>query len=160
MAQSPSHQFGQIIGLVLEAAIEPLLRDFAQQHGLYLDTKGTRPARRTRKLTWTDALQNKHDLDFVLERGGSDQDTGVPVAFIETAWRRYTRHSRNKAGEIQGALLALFDTYRSVSPFLGAVIAGEFTQGARDQLSSNGFSVSRFYIFLTLRSLLPLPSLR
>ena len=106
MAQSPSHQFGQIIGLVLEEALKPLLADFASEHGLYLDQKGARSARRTRKVTWTDALGNRHDLDFVLERGGSEQSIGVPAAFIETAWRRYTKHSRNKAGEIQGAVLA------------------------------------------------------
>lgn len=34
MAISPSHKFGQIIGDTLEAAILPLLIDFAKQHGL------------------------------------------------------------------------------------------------------------------------------
>jgi len=45
--------------------------------------------------------------DHVLERGGTDAMRGVPAAFIETGWRRCTKHSRNKAQEIQGAVLAL-----------------------------------------------------
>lgn len=53
---------------------------------------------------------NAHDLDFVLERGGSDDKIGMPAAFIETAWRRYTKHYRNNAQEIQGALEPLAET--------------------------------------------------
>jgi len=29
-------------------------------------------------------------------RGGTEGTLGVPIAFIESAWRRYTRHSNNK----------------------------------------------------------------
>ena len=42
MAESPSHRFGQIIGEVLETAVEPLLRQFAKGHGLFLDRHGAR----------------------------------------------------------------------------------------------------------------------
>jgi hypothetical protein len=87
---------------------------------------------------------NTHDLDFVLERGGSDGERGAPVAFIETAWRRYTKHSRNKAQEIQGAIEPLAETYRHAGPFKGAVLAGVFTDGALDQLRSLGFTVLFF----------------
>ena len=144
MAKSPSHRFGQIIGEALEAAIEPLLTRFSEQHGLYLDRKGRRPARRGKKVTWLDKNGNKHDLDFVLERGGSAEKTGGPVAFIETAWRRYTKHSRNKAQEIQGAIVPLSETYGASAPFLGAVLAGVFTEGALAQLRSLGFAVVYF----------------
>ena len=78
----------------------------------------------------TDLNGNEHDLDFVLERGGTATKRGIPVAFIETAWRRYTKHSRNKAQEIQGAIVPLFETYKRYHPLMGAILAGDFTPGA------------------------------
>jgi hypothetical protein len=96
------------------------------------------------KVSWTDLNGNKHDLDFVLERGGTPTKRGVPVAFIETARRRYTKHSRNKAQEIQGAIMPLFETHRRYHPFTGAVLAGVFTTGALNQLKSLGFAVAYF----------------
>jgi len=142
LAEAPGHQLGQIVGGVLEAAVEPVLRGIANELRLYLDTKGGRPARPGRKVTWTDELGNAHDLDFVLERGGTDEKTGVPAAFIEAAWRRYTKHSRNKVQEIQGALIPLRTTHRRAGPFVGAILAGDFTKGSIDQLTSNGFAVA------------------
>jgi hypothetical protein len=144
MARAPAHKFGQIIGNVLEGAIEPLLRQFAQRHSLYLDRVGARPARKGKKVAWTDLFGNTHDLDYVLERGGTAEKIGTPVAFIETAWRRYTKHSRNKAQEIQGAILPLVTTHRNAAPFIGVVLAGVFTDGALDQLRSRGFSILYF----------------
>jgi hypothetical protein len=141
MAESPAHRFGQIIGDVLEAAVEPLLLKFANDHGLYLDKKGKRVCRSGAKVSWTDLYKNMHDLDFVLERDGADAKQGRPAAFIETAWRRYTKHSRNKAQEIQGAILPLLETYRNDAPFAGAILAGVFTDGALTQLKSLGFSI-------------------
>lgn len=144
MAESLAHTFGQIIGNVLEDAIEPALQEFADEHGLYLDKKGPRKAREGRKVTWTDLYGNAHDLDFVLERGGTDEAVGTPVAFIETAWRRYTKHSRNKAQEIQGAIQALALTYKHCCPFTGVILAGVFTDGALNQLKSLGFHILFF----------------
>jgi len=144
MAISPSHKFGQIIGDTLEAAILPLLVKFAERHGLYLDRKGRRPCRKGLKCSWTDLHGNIHDLDFVLERGGTQFEKGTPVAFVETAWRRYTKHSRNKAQEIQGAVEPLAETYQHAGPFKGAVLAGVFTEGALEQLRSLGFTVLFF----------------
>lgn len=144
MAQSPAHRFGQIVGEVLEAAIEPLLERFAKKHSLYLDKKGDRPCRPGKKCSWQDHNGNKHDLDYVLERGGSRTKLGIPAAFIETAWRRYTKHSRNKAQEIQGAIGPLVETYKSAGPFTGAILAGVFTDGALTQLESLGFTVLYF----------------
>lgn len=143
MAESPSHQFGQIIGDVLEGALVPALQEFADRYNLYLDRRGPRPAREGSKVTWKDKNGNKHDLDFVLERSGTPNTIGTPVALIETAWRRYTKHSRNKAQEIQGAIMPLVETY-GTSPFIGVVLAGVFTQGALSQLSSLGFAVAYF----------------
>lgn len=141
MAQAPGHRLGQIIGDTLELAVGPPLQTFADQHGLYLDVHGERPARPGKKVTWKDDLGNKHDLDHVLERGGTDSQLGIPVAFIETAWRRYTKHSRNKAQEIQGAVLPLLTSWAEVKPFAGVVLAGVWTQGSLNQLRSNGFSI-------------------
>ncbi len=144
MAESLSHKFGQIIGDLLELAIEPYLQKFAKKNKLFLDKKGVRKARSGKKVSWTDSEGNKHDLDFVLERGGTENKIGIPVAFIESAWRRYSKHSRNKSQEIQSAIIPLTVKYRSSSPFIGVVLAGVFTQGALNQLKSQGFGVLYF----------------
>ena len=145
MAESPAHRFGQIIGSLLENVVRPQLEDFCQKQGLYLDhQKRDRPARRGRKVTWEDQFGNTHDLDFVIERNGTDETIGSPVAFIEVAWRRYTKHSRNKAQEIQGAILPLAEKYKWNNPFLGTVLAGAFTEASLAQLRSMGFQVLYF----------------
>ena len=145
MAKSPTHKFGQIIGFVLERAVAPHLAAIAAKHGLYLDKKGARKARGKRsKITWIDANQNAHDLDYVLERGGTAESIGVPVAFIETAWRRYTKHSRNKAQEIQGAIVPLRETHQRSAPFVGVILAGVFTAGALNQLRRLDFKTLFF----------------
>ncbi|MCG8413412.1 MAG: DNA methylase, partial [Pseudomonadales bacterium] len=145
MAQSPAHKLGQIIGNVIEEAIRTDLNEVAKRHGLYLDWNHPRSARDgKRKVSWKDNLGNSHDLDYVLEAGGSDNEIGVPKAFIEIAHRRYTKHSRNKAQEIQGAITPLATKYRDSRPFLGVVLAGIFTEGALQQLESNGFGILYF----------------
>jgi hypothetical protein len=141
MANSNAHKLGQIIGETFELAIYPVLKKFADDHELYLDIKGRRPARPTKKLTWKDINDNDHDLDFVLERNGSETCLGTPVAFIESAWRRYTKHSKNKAQEIQGALDPLAERFKLIKPLKGAILAGEFTNSSLDQLHSLGFGV-------------------
>lgn len=145
MAQSPSHRFGQIIGDLLERAIRPILEAVAENLRLYLDGKGKRKARAAKhKVAWVDGKGNTHDLDYVFESGGSDEQFGLPRAFIEIAWRRYTKHSRNKAQEIQGAILPLAERYSECHPFLGVVLGGVFTAGSLNQLRSHGFTVLYF----------------
>jgi hypothetical protein len=144
MAISYSHKLGQIIGESLENAMEPFLREFANKYNLYFDKKGHRSARTGTKLTWVDINQNKHDLDFVFEKDGTEHQIGKPVAFIECAWRRYTKHSRNKAQEIQGAIMPLFEKYKKTNPFIGVILAGEFTGNSLKQLKSLGFSILYF----------------
>lgn len=142
MAQSPSHKFGQIIGEVLESAIRPIMESVAKQQGLYLDTKHARNARGGKsKVAWVDGKGNSHDLDYVIEAGGTEDAVGVPKAFVEIAWRRYKKHSRAKAQEIQGAILPLAERYSDSHPFLGIVLAGEFTGASLKQLRSLGFHV-------------------
>ena len=144
MAQSPAHKWGQIIGDFIESSIEQRLEEFADQYNLYLVKRGERKARSGKKVIWTDNFGNTHDLDYVLEKDGTDEHIGEPVAFIEIAWRRYTKHSRNKAREIQGAVLPLYNKFAQSSPFIGAILAGAFTQTAVRQLESLGFNVLYF----------------
>ncbi|HUQ72240.1 MAG TPA: hypothetical protein VM165_22130 [Planctomycetaceae bacterium] len=144
MGEAAGHKFGQFIGEYCELAIEPLLREFADRHGLFLDKAGSRPARSGTKVKWIDAYGNSHNLDYVLERGGTQQHIGMPVAFIESAWRRYTKHSRNKAQEIQGAVLPIRDKHSFSAPFMGCILAGVYTAGALDQLRSSGFKLLYF----------------
>lgn len=145
MAASPSHKFGQIVGNLLEEILHPVLKEFCDKRGLYLDIKGKRAGvRNGKKVTWSDKYGNNHDLDFVIEKDGAINKKGRPVAFIEAAWRRYTKHSRNKAQEIQGAILPISDEYEWDKPFLGAVLAGEFTDSSLEQLHSVGFHVLYF----------------
>jgi hypothetical protein len=142
MAESYAHRWGQIIGDCFETFVREILADVARQYGLYLDFKRPRKARGGQnKVTWQDGFGNKHDLDYVLERGGTEETRGVPVAFIESAWRRYTKHSKNKAQEIEAAVMPVALTFARHQPFLGAVLAGEFTQNALQQLESKGFAV-------------------
>ncbi|MBD2690681.1 DNA methyltransferase [Anabaena catenula] len=146
MAQSPSHKFGQDLGklledIVLDDILKPQLLQFAQSKSYYLDWQHPRPARTGKKVTWEDKYKNRHDLDFVIEINGTDDQIGKPVAFIESAWRRYTKHSKNKAQEIQGAILPIIELHHLSAPFYGAVLAGDFTKPALDQLRNNGFAI-------------------
>lgn len=145
MANSPSHRFGQIIGDLLEEIIAPQLAQFCNERGLFLDKKGERKGvRKGKKVSWIDKYGNSHELDFVIEKGGTPYQRGRPLAFIETAWRRYTKHSRNKAQEIQGAILPIAEKYDWDKPFLGVILAGFFTNGSLTQMKTSGFDVALF----------------
>lgn len=145
VALSPSHRFGQIIGDLLEEVMGPQFEIFCSSRGLYLDKSGIRGAARDgKKVSWLDKYGNSHDLDFVIEKGGSASVRGRPLAFIEAAWRRYTKHSRNKAQEIQGAVLPIAEKYEWDKPFLGVILAGVFTSGSLTQMRTSGFEVALF----------------
>jgi len=142
MAESLAHRWGQIIGDSFEVFVRKILGEVARQHKLYLDFKRPRATRGGQgKVTWQDGYGNKHDLDYVLERGGTEDTLGVPIAFIESAWRRYTKHSKNKVQEIEAAVMPIALTFSRHQPFCGAVLAGEFTHNALHQLESKGFGV-------------------
>jgi hypothetical protein len=141
MAESAAHKWGQIIGDLLQLSLREELQKVADRHHLYLDYQRDRPARKGARVSWLDRYGNNHDLDYVFEKNGTDTVIGQPAAFIEVAWRRYTKHSKNKPQEIQGAILALAETYSHFRPFLGIILAGEFTQNAVTQLRSHAFNV-------------------
>lgn len=139
---SPGHKLGQMVGDFFEELLSEELVKLCNKHGFYCDKKGLRPKVRgnKKKVTWMDWNGNKHDLDYVIEKDGSMERRGTPVAFIELAWRRYTKHSRNKTGELEGSLLPLRDTYPSCR-FLGVILAGNYTEGGKRQLLSHGVEV-------------------
>ena len=142
MAKSPSHALGQIIGFAMEEAVYDILKDISRDYSLYLDKQGPRNIRKgLKKVTWIDYENNKHDLDFVLEKDGDNNKKGSPIAFIECAWRRYTKHSVNKAGEICNALVPLRETYKDYSPFLGVIVAGEWTSGGLSNMRQKGINI-------------------
>lgn len=145
MAKSPAHRFGQIIGDILEDTLYEYCLTIANNHNLYLDHKHARPAREDRKeVRWDDINGNTHKLDLVMEKDGSEESFGAPKAFIEVAWRRYTKHAKAKAQEISAAVKPLVAKYYESSPFFGAVLAGEFTETSLDQMRSEGFEVLYF----------------
>ncbi len=143
---APGHKLGQMVGNFFEKFVDTVLaarlEKLALEHHLYLDRKGLRKSVRgeLKKVSWLDNRGNKHDLDFVLEHGGSVETKGRPIAFVEAAWRRYTKHSINKSGEIEGALIHLRDSHRTCR-FVGAALAGEWTGGALKQMESRGITV-------------------
>lgn len=150
MATAPGHLLGQIIGNVMEEALQPVLQEMADRHDLFLDSKGPRPGVRPGALvTWEDDLGNTHDLDFVLERGGHAGKQGNPAAFIEAAWRRYTKHSKAKAQEIQGAVLPVIAKWNNVKPTPAAVVAGQWTAPSLQQMRSSGFVVLQLHFATT-----------
>lgn len=145
MAASPTHRFGQIIGDLLEVATVERVRPIVEQHNMYLDYNHPRPARGNEKIIhMKDSDGNVHDLDLVVEENGSEEKMGKPRAFIEVAWRRYTKHSKNKVQEISSAVLACAKRFENDAPFMGTVLAGEFTKNSLDQLASQGFVVVHF----------------
>jgi len=145
MATSPSHKLGELIGGFFEFSIVQYLKPIVSEKGFYLDYRHPRPARRNqREVIGIDGQGNKHKLDIVVEKGGSETKIGVPKAYIEMAWRRYKKHSKNKVQEIAGAIIPLVQTHAKEIPFYAAVLAGEFTDNAIIQLRSQGFFVLYF----------------
>lgn len=141
MATSQSHTLGEFIGSFFEDLMKKPIREFAEKNGLYFDTSGIRKARGGKKLTWKDVHGSQHDLDFVLEKNGTEEVIGEPIAFIELAWRRYTKHSKNKVQEIAGAVNPICEKYKLIKPFKGAILSGQFTESSLNQLKSDDFHV-------------------
>ena len=123
MASSPAHRFGQIIGDLVESTMINYLNDVAQDYSLYLDYRHPRKARNSQnEVIWVDINKNKHKLDIVMEDGGTEESFGIPRVFIEVAWRKYTKHSKNKVQEISGAIVPLIEKYGRYSPFYLSLI--------------------------------------
>lgn len=141
MARSHSHTLGEMIGNFFEDVMKGPIRELCAKYNVYFDSIGPRPARKGKKITWQDVNGNSHDLDYVIERNGTSANVGTPIAFIELAWRRYTKHSKNKAQEIAGAIIPITEKYSELAPFKGAILSGEFTESSLKQLENQGFHV-------------------
>ena len=146
MAVSVAHRVGELIGDFFEEAIVTYLAAFIENEaGYYLDYKHPRRARNNEAiLKGVDSEGNEHRLDIVIEKDGTEEVFGKPKAYIEIAWRRYKKHSKNKVQEIQGAIMPLVRTNEAEIPFYASVLAGEFTNNSMDQLKSLGFFVLYF----------------
>lgn len=144
MADSPSHKLGEYIGDFFEDSIVKYL-SVQIPKDYYLDYRHERVARKGGKeVIGIDKDGNKHKLDIVIEKNGSERDKGIIKAFIEMAWRRYKKHSKNKVQEISGAIIPLINTYAREMPFYAAILSGEFTENSIKQLESQGFYVLYF----------------
>lgn len=141
MAASQSHTLGEFLGTFFEDLMKEPIREFTERNRLYFDSYGLRKARKGKKLSWVDIHGSSHDLDFVIEKNGTETNIGTPVAFIELAWRRYTRHSKNKAQEISGAVNPICEKYKRLKPFKGAILSGLFTENSLNQLKNDDFHV-------------------
>lgn len=132
-AASSGHKIGQIIGdWWEERVILRLLQDVADNLNLYLDCRFVqRTIRPGSKVLWKDDQGNNVDYDFVLEIGGTDTQLGTPVAFIESFWRRGSRHSKDKARDDTNKLLPMRATYPTAR-FLSIAACGEFTKPASE----------------------------
>lgn len=141
---SSGHKLGQIIGDWYEKFFAyPILLKVADDLGLYIDSRFKQRNCRGDKILWKDIDGNVVDYDFVLELNGTVDKIGIPVAFIETFWRRGSRHSKDKARDDSGKLLPLKDTYPTAR-VLGIISAGDFTQPAKDLIISRGIDL--FYV--------------
>lgn len=142
MAKSPSHKLGELIGAFFEEWLIEYLKPIVSEKEFYLDYCHPRKARNNcSDVIEIDENGNEHKLDIVIEANGSEDTAGNPRAFIEMAWRRYTKHSKAKAQEISGAILPLVQKYKQNFPFYAAVLSGEFTPNSIAQLKSEGFYV-------------------
>jgi len=142
---SSGHKMGQVIGDWWEQhVVLPLLAAVANQLELFLDSRFVeRECRTGSKVLWSDQEGNKVDYDFVLEIGGSTSERGVPVAFIESFWRRGSRHSKDKARDDTNKLLPMRSTYPTAR-FLSIAACGEFTEPAREYVRTR--NVDLFFI--------------
>ena len=141
---SAGHKLGQLIGDWFEEYfVFPLLKELSEALGLYLDSRFIHRDARGEKIQWKDFDGNYVDYDFVLEINGTNSQIGIPVAFIESFWRRGSRHSKDKARDDSGKLLPMLDTYPSAR-FLGIISAGDFTNPARELVKSRGIEL--FYV--------------
>lgn len=141
---SAGHRLGQMVGDWWEAnVIFPQLQEVANELGLFLDNRIVSRTCRTDKIKWADADGNFVDYDYVLELGGSEDSKGVPLAFIESFWRRGARHSKDKARDDTNKLLPMRDAYPTAR-FLAIAACGEFTEPAKEYVRSR--NVELFYI--------------
>lgn len=133
---SAGHRLGQLIGDWWEEYLAlPLLNEVAGSLELYLDCRFNSRTCRGEKIDWPDEDGNNVDYDFVLELDGTSEKRGIPVAFLETFWRRGARHSKDKARDDSGKLSPMRNTYPTAR-FLGILALGDFTAPAKQYVTN------------------------
>ncbi|RKZ46933.1 MAG: hypothetical protein DRR16_09890 [Candidatus Parabeggiatoa sp. nov. 3] len=141
---SSGHKLGQLIGDWFEEYfVLPLLKNVANELQLFIDSRFIKRMVRGRKIGWLDSDGNTVDYDYVLELHGTENEIGIPVAFVECFWRRGARHSKDKARDDTGKLMPMRETYPTAR-FLGIIAAGDFTKPARDLIRSR--EIDLFYV--------------
>jgi hypothetical protein len=141
---SAGHKLGQLVGDWFEEYfVHPLLQAVSERLRLFLDSRFQPRAARGEKIVWQDEDGHAVDYDFVMELDGTKDRLGIPVAFIESFWRRGARHSRDKARDDSGKLLPMRDVHPTAR-FLGMVAGGDFTGPARQFVQQRGIDL--FYI--------------
>jgi hypothetical protein len=141
---SAGHRLGQVVGDWWETQVMyPLLKEVATSLNLFLDNRVVQRSCRNDKVQWADIEGNFVDYDYVLELNGSANSKGIPVAFLESFWRRGARHSKDKARDDANKLLPMRDTYPTAR-FLAIAACGEFTEPAREYVRSR--NVELFFI--------------
>jgi hypothetical protein len=94
---SSGHKLGQLIGDWFEEYfVLPLLKTVANELHLFIDSRFIKRTVRGSKIEWLDSDGNRVDYDYVLELHGSENEIGIPVAFVECFWRIGARHSKDK----------------------------------------------------------------
>ncbi|MBP7963592.1 MAG: hypothetical protein KBG20_14520 [Caldilineaceae bacterium] len=127
---SSGHKLGQLIGDWAERYfVLPLLQKVADELSLFLDSRFVDRPVRGEKILWPDADGNHVDYDFVLELNGTPDRLGIPVAFIESFWRRGIRHAKDKARDDSGKLVPMREAYPAAR-FLGIIAIGAFSRPA------------------------------
>lgn len=135
---SAGHRLGQLIGdWWEEEVVFHLLAEICSPLKLYLDNRIVERTCRSEKVQWADVEGNSVDYDYVIELGGSPSKKGIPVAFLESFWRRGARHSKDKARDDTNKLLPMRDAYPTAR-FLAIAACGEFTEPARNYVRSRG----------------------
>ena len=141
---SAGHRLGQLIGDWFEEFfVLPLMTKVSKELNLFVDNRFVERPIRGDKIIWQDVDGNQVDYDFVLELNGTPSQLGLPVAFIETFWRRGSRHSKDKARDDSGKLMPMRMTYPTAR-FLGIVSGGDFTRPARELVRSR--EIHLFYV--------------
>ena len=127
---SSGHKLGQLIGDWAERYfVLPLLQKVAVELGLFLDSRFINRPARGDKILWPDVDGNRVDNDIFVELNGTPERLGIPVAFIESFWRRGSRHSKDKARDDSGKLVPMREAYPTAR-FLGIIAIGAFTRPA------------------------------
>ena len=141
MAEAAGHKFGQFVGESCEAALEPILQAFADKHGLYLDKKGKRACEERRLRPVDRPLRVPHNLDYVLERGGTpgeDRDTGRLhqerlEAVHEALEEQGPGDHRSRPPDRQ--------KHHFSAPMIGCILVGDYSAPSLEQLLGIGFKV-------------------